>query len=201
MYGRGYRFVAKLDEAVALPEPARASGAAHDGVAPAVAKPAHDAFVGRERELERLDAALDEAMAGRAQIALLLGEPGIGKTATAARFAARARARSVRVLEGSCSDGGVAPIGWPWPRVLRAILGERPRERAVELLGESAGALDQLLPELSGAGAGPRVPEDSGDVERPSRIFEVVARVLLAAAAGAPLVLIPTTCTWPTRPR
>ena len=37
-------------------------------------------FVGRSREMDVLRAALAEAKNGRGQIAMLAGEPGIGKT-------------------------------------------------------------------------------------------------------------------------
>ncbi len=40
-------------------------------------------FVGRQREMERLRAALEEALAGRGRLVMLAGEPGIGKTRTA----------------------------------------------------------------------------------------------------------------------
>lgn len=38
------------------------------------------AFVGREREIQAIDAAFEEAHGGRPRFVLLLGEPGIGKT-------------------------------------------------------------------------------------------------------------------------
>ncbi|MQG54215.1 MAG: hypothetical protein FI710_04260 [SAR202 cluster bacterium] len=37
-------------------------------------------FIGRQSELGMLTAALDEALAGRGQMVMLAGEPGIGKT-------------------------------------------------------------------------------------------------------------------------
>ena len=44
-------------------------------------------FVGREAQLKRLAAKLEEACNGRGSIAMLLGEPGIGKTRTIEEFA------------------------------------------------------------------------------------------------------------------
>src|SRR5690606_23903788 len=41
---------------------------------------ARGVFVGRERELERLRSAFDDAFAGRGSVVMLVGEPGIGKT-------------------------------------------------------------------------------------------------------------------------
>jgi hypothetical protein len=50
-------------------------------------------FVGRERELSELGAALAEAEGGRGSLFMLAGEPGIGKSRLAAELAARARER------------------------------------------------------------------------------------------------------------
>ncbi len=47
------------------------------------APPENREFVGRSREMELLLAALAEAKDGRGQVAMLAGEPGIGKTRTA----------------------------------------------------------------------------------------------------------------------
>jgi predicted ATPase len=48
------------------------------------------AFVGRQRELDELKAALEEALSGHGQLVMLLGEPGIGKTRTARELVAYA---------------------------------------------------------------------------------------------------------------
>ncbi len=37
-------------------------------------------FVGRQREMSELSAALDDAMSGNGRLVMLAGEPGIGKT-------------------------------------------------------------------------------------------------------------------------
>ena len=44
-------------------------------------------FVGRQRELAALTAAIDDALEDRGQIVMLAGEPGIGKTRTAQKLA------------------------------------------------------------------------------------------------------------------
>ena len=50
-------------------------------------------FVGRQRELGELRAALEESLAGRGRLAMLVGEPGIGKTRTAQELAFYAQDR------------------------------------------------------------------------------------------------------------
>src|SRR5262245_20052499 len=79
-------------------------------------------FVGREREIERLRGALDEAMSGRGRVLLLAGEPGIGKTRTAEEVAGHARQRGALVLWGRCYEAGGSPAFWPWLQVIRSYV-------------------------------------------------------------------------------
>ncbi len=57
-------------------------------------------FVGRSRELEELRRCWERACAGRGQLVLLTGEPGIGKTRLAAEFAREAVAGGADALAG-----------------------------------------------------------------------------------------------------
>ena len=65
--------------------------------------------MGRSREMDLLRAALAEAKDGRGQVALLSGEPGIGKTRTAQELARYAETQGFRLLWGWCYDGEGAP--------------------------------------------------------------------------------------------
>ena len=55
-------------------------------------------FVGRQREMAELRAALDDALGGRGRLVMLAGEPGIGKTRTAQELAVLAKQRGAQVL-------------------------------------------------------------------------------------------------------
>ena len=66
-------------------------------------------FVGRQHEIEQLEATFEEAASGRPRLAFLVGEPGIGKTATAQEFAQRVSGAGAMVLWGSCYEGEGAP--------------------------------------------------------------------------------------------
>ena len=79
-------------------------------------------FIGREREMDALRAMLDAALVGRGGAALLVGEPGIGKTRTAEELAVYAWLRDVQVLWGRCYEGEGAPAFWPWVQVIRAFI-------------------------------------------------------------------------------
>src|SRR5204863_1711903 len=113
------------------------------GVAPrrleaAMAAPA-EAFVGRERELEILRGAFEQACAGHGRIVMLAGEPGIGKTRTAQELAGHAAGREAAVLWGRCHEESGAPPYWPWVQVIHAAL----RDADPGLLADlGAGAID-----------------------------------------------------------
>jgi DNA-binding CsgD family transcriptional regulator len=71
-------------------------------------------LLGRARELSRLSALLDEALAGRPRVVLCSGEPGIGKTALLRRFADEAARRGVSVVWPVPSGSPGPPPYWLW---------------------------------------------------------------------------------------
>jgi ATP/maltotriose-dependent transcriptional regulator MalT len=78
--------------------------------------------VGREAELARLAAALEEAGQGRAPAIVVEGESGAGKTRLLREFAALAAERGAKVLFGRCVDcGDAGPPYWPIIEALRPL--------------------------------------------------------------------------------
>src|SRR6202012_5674926 len=75
-------------------------------------------FVGRRRELEALCAALDASCEGHGRLALLAGEPGIGKTRLALELAAQALERKADIAWGRCHEEAGAPPYRPWAQIL-----------------------------------------------------------------------------------
>ncbi|HMC51351.1 MAG TPA: adenylate/guanylate cyclase domain-containing protein, partial [Acidimicrobiales bacterium] len=82
-------------------------------------------LVGREAELGMLHHALATAAARkRAQLILLLGEAGMGKSRLAEELACRARAEhGALVLEGRCVPYGEANVWWPVAEAIREAAG------------------------------------------------------------------------------
>ena len=155
-----------------------------------------DPFVGRETELAALEAALDQATAGRGQVMLLAGEAGIGKTRIAQEFAARAVRREVQVLWGRCNEEPGAPLYWPWVQLLRGWLKSSDPELRAEV-EDAAAIAAELVPELSsGSGKGSAPPPAMDPAQARFRLFDAVSRLWQQAATQQPLVLILDDLHW-----
>jgi DNA-binding SARP family transcriptional activator len=74
---------------------------------------------GRGEELGVLEAGLDDALAGRGRLFVVVGDAGTGKTRLADELASSAKERGTRILWGRGWAGGGAPAYWPWTQALR----------------------------------------------------------------------------------
>lgn len=79
-------------------------------------------IVGREQELGALAGLVADASAGRGRVALLLGDPGIGKTSLAEATTVLARNAGFAVVWGRCPPDGAPPY-WPWSQILSGRMG------------------------------------------------------------------------------
>jgi tetratricopeptide (TPR) repeat protein len=153
-------------------------------------EPARGAFVGREPELAELASGLEDALAGRGRLFLLVGEPGIGKSRLAEELARRARASGARVLVGRCWEAGGAPAYWPWVQSLRAYIREADPDHLRSQLGAGAADIAQIMPVLREHL--PDLPE-SLPLESEGarfRLFDAVAEFLRNASRRRPIVLV-----------
>ncbi len=104
---------------------------------PAVAVQPSSRFVAREHELARLNALLEQALAGQGGLALIAGEAGSGKTALLDEFARRAsRAHDdLLVLCGSCNaHAGAGDPYLPFREILQTLAGDVEGKRASGML-------------------------------------------------------------------
>ncbi|MBI4259981.1 MAG: AAA family ATPase [Actinobacteria bacterium] len=150
--------------------------------------------MGRARELARLEECLAEALAGRVRLAVVAGEPGIGKTRLAERLARGAREDGrARVVWGRCWDSGGAPAYWPWVQVLRALLEPAPGGGSPGVPPPAPADLTHLAQLLPGIGERP-IPSPEPPALDPDSarfaMFDSVARLLRSRGEEEPLVVV-----------
>jgi len=94
-------------------------------------------FVGRQRELDKMERLLDDALRGRGRVVFVTGEPSSGKTALISEFARRAMAthRDLVVAGGTCNaHSGIGDPYLPFLEVLQLPTGDVDTPRAGDAL-------------------------------------------------------------------
>ncbi len=154
-------------------------------------------FVGRQKEMGELKAALEEALSGHGRLVMLVGEPGIGKTRTALELTTYAGLRKAQVLWGRAYESQGTPPYWPWVQAIRSYVREHEPAQLQREMG--AGAADiaeivsdvrQCLPDLEAP-----LALESPEAAR-FRLFDSLAAFLKSASSTQPLVLILDDLQW-----
>ncbi|HEX6234245.1 MAG TPA: AAA family ATPase, partial [Jiangellaceae bacterium] len=148
-------------------------------------------LVGRTAELERLTELWQAAAQGIAQLALVSGEPGIGKTRLVEELRSRCARDSGIVAEsraypaeGAMAYGGVAD--WLRSDGIAARLRRVPPAELAELA--------RLVPELRNTVPNLPAPQVLPDDAQRSRLFSAVSHAILAG--GTPVLLIADDLQW-----
>jgi DNA-binding CsgD family transcriptional regulator len=148
-------------------------------------------FVGREREFAALSSALTAAKSARGQMALLYGDPGIGKSALMRELAACAEAEGFRPLWGRCLEEPGTPIYWPWLQIGRAWLLPQEEQDRNTILGPDLDILADLFPDLAphSLKRNRQIALEDANQAR-FRLFDAYARFWRRAARHEPLLLL-----------
>ncbi len=152
--------------------------------------PAQWRFVGRDAELDRLDAALRRASASPT-IVLLGAEAGAGKTRLVAEFSERAAATGALLAVGRSLDerSGGYPYA-PFIEVFRSILAQAEPGTLPALLGPARAELARLLPELGARlGLASETLVDPPSLAR-ARLFERILTVVEHLVARRLVVVV-----------
>lgn len=122
------------------------------GIAPAVQSVGRGntryPLVGRDNERAELLRGLEAASSGRGSLAMISGEPGIGKTRLTVDVLAEARRRGFFCLVGHCYEMEGAPPYVPFVEMLEYSARYVPPAAFRQALGEAGSAVSKLMPEL-----------------------------------------------------
>jgi predicted ATPase/DNA-binding SARP family transcriptional activator len=141
----------------------------------AVPQPIQTGFVGRQSELKTLNAALDDVVERRqTRVAVVSGEPGIGKTTLVAEIKARAEEMGATILTGEAFEAESGRPYGPWVEALRDI-------RAAAIGPGLSADLAPLLPHLE---------KESSDDHSRDRLYGGVVELVAALAHSAPPIVL-----------
>jgi DNA-binding CsgD family transcriptional regulator len=152
-------------------------------------------LVGRETELGRLLALLDEAAAGRPVVALVSGDAGVGKTRLVTELSAAARGSGFAVLTGRCAELADTVPYLPLADALRdATVGASASGPLLDALAARP-VLSRLLPDV--------VPGQPPGGDMPGlaqqQLFGAVLGMLAELAEASPALLVLEDLHWADR--
>jgi class 3 adenylate cyclase len=153
-------------------------------------------LVGRSTELEQLHRHWRLAQQGRGHLALLSGEPGVGKTRLAQELIAVAQSEGAAILRGGCYEYEAATPYLPFVEAFRDWVHLQSAEGLRSRLGLIAAEIAKLAPEVE-TKVGPLTPGPRlGANEERLRLFDAVARLLQQLAAASGLLLFIDDLHW-----
>ena len=163
-------------------------------------------FVGRDRDVETLDAALEEARQSNGQVVGIVAEAGTGKSRLCFEFVERCKVQGLRVLEGHCAAHGKNVPFLPILQVFRQYHGiteqdddRTARERIAGrmlLLDEGFREVLPIVFDFFGV-ADPDEPQPNMDPEsRQRRLFQVLRKMMKDDELEEPMVILVDDLHW-----
>ena len=152
-------------------------------------------FVGRQAEQDKLTARLDDVSQGRGALALIGGEPGVGKTRLSEELLADARERGMLAFTGHCYEEGTAPFT-PFVEILEQMMREIPAGVLREALGDAAGDVARLVPEIHRVAGDIPPPAELTPEQQRRVLFNAVLDLFRRLGARQPVVLLLDDLHW-----
>ena len=147
-------------------------------------------FVGREPELRQLQSAFDSAASGQGSLTMVVGEPGIGKTALTEQLATYAALRGGKALVGHCYEEGSLSLPYlAFIEALRSYASSRDVTELKKELGQGAGDVARIVSEVRERLSIQPRPKENPEEEK-YRLMQAVTDFLGNIAVTQPLVVV-----------
>ena len=156
-------------------------------------------FVGRQREMAELAAALNDAMSGQGRMVMLAGEPGIGKTRTAQELATLAQQQGSQVLWGRCYEEEGAPPYWPWVQAIRSHVHQATAEQLSVEMSPGGANVAEIVTEIRGKLPDLETPPALEPEQARFRLFDSITTFLKTVSQRQPLMLVLDDLHWADR--
>jgi eukaryotic-like serine/threonine-protein kinase len=173
-------------------EPGKFKAPAHtEPPSPAASSPLYRrVFVGREQELKQLQSSFDNAMSGQGALMMVMGEPGIGKTALVEQLATYVTLRGGRTLVGHCYEEGSLSLPYlAFVEAMRSYVLSRELKDLQSELGTGAADVARIVSEIRERLKIKLRPQKDPEEER-YRLMQAVTTFLTNASCLQPLLLV-----------
>ena len=156
-------------------------------------------FVGREQEVRQLHQAFDAAMSGQGALVMVVGEPGIGKTALCEQLATYVTLRGGKTLVGHCYEEGSLSLPYlAFVEAMRSYVLAREPDGLKTDLGTGAADVARIVSEIRD-----RIQVElrpAGDPEDDRwRLLQSVTTFLRNASSVQPLLIVLEDLHWADR--
>ena len=153
-------------------------------------------LIGRHHEQDLLEREWHHALAGHTSVAVVAGEPGIGKTRLLSHMAARAEQQGALVLHGITSTMEGMPPYLPFLEALGQYIRTAPLARLRKQIGAHAPTLASLFPEITQR-LGNLPPAFAIPPEQARfRLYEAIALFLYNVSRSRPVLLVLDDLQW-----
>jgi tetratricopeptide (TPR) repeat protein len=147
-------------------------------------------FVGREAELRQLQSAFDGAMSGQGALLIVVGEPGIGKTALCEQLSTYVTLRGGKTLVGHCYEEGSLSLPYlAFVEALRSYVLSREIKDLRKELGTGAADVARIVSEVRERLKIKLQPPSDAEEAR-YRLLQGVTSFLSNAATVQPLLVV-----------
>jgi class 3 adenylate cyclase/tetratricopeptide (TPR) repeat protein len=163
-------------------------------------------LAGRDRELQHLGEIYRRAIDRQGAIAVLMGDPGVGKSRLLYEFLRRVEAETVQVLEATCASYGRSMAYRPIIDLLRRCLGlfegiaaDEIRSHVAkqhEFLGLEGEERNILLAHFLGVSAPPEFLRRLSSAQLKERTFAAIRDLFVRMSEEEPLILVVENMHW-----